>query len=87
MQPNLLAYIRVFEYVLVIIAAMFLIKKTPNCVICVANVLIAAFLCYNAIQYINGVPNSPSFQWAITIFVGLWALAHIIELSRGKNIQ
>jgi hypothetical protein len=83
-QEGFLAYVRVFEYILVIIASVFLGIVKKRSYIYYGNLLVAAFLCFNAIQYIYGVPNSPAFQITATIFIGLWALSHMLELLR-KN--
>lgn len=79
--PGFLAYIRIFGYLLVIIAALFLINKKPNPIYCL-NIVIASLLCFNAIQFITGTPNTPTYQIAVTIFVGVWALAHVVELLK-----
>jgi len=48
------------------------------------NVVIASMLCFNAIQFIIGIPNAQAFQAIITILIGIWALAHVLELI-GRN--
>lgn len=76
------AYIRIFEYLLVIFLCFGLLARKPRCYVFAGNILMAGFLMLNAINYIIGAPNTFSFQIAITLFVGFWAGTHLVDLLR-----
>jgi hypothetical protein len=77
----LLAYIRIFLYLLVIMMGLLMVYKKRH-LLCLSNVLMAVLLMHNAIQYLYGTPNAYAFQITTTIVVGVWALAHVFELFR-----
>jgi len=79
---NLLAYIRIFEYLLIVFLCLGLLARKHRSFIYAGNILMSGFLMLNAINYVIGVPNSNSFQITITFFVGFWAVTHLLELLR-----
>jgi hypothetical protein len=79
---NFWAYIRIFEYLLVIFLCLGLLTRKPRSFIYAGNILMAGFLMINAINYVVGIPNTISFQISITFFVGFWAATHLLDLLK-----
>lgn len=82
MNHDFLAYLRIFEYLLVIMLSLGLLRRSPRSYIFVGNVMMAGFLMMNAINYILGMPNAYSYQLIITVIVGIWAVTHLLEFLR-----
>lgn len=80
-NSTFLAYLRLFEYLLVILAGLALVYKKKH-LLCISNVLVAIALLHNSINYLTGEPNSYAFQVMFTIVAGIWAVAHVFELLR-----
>jgi hypothetical protein len=81
-MENIWAYIRIFEYLLVIVLCFGLLARKPRCFVFAGNILMAGFLMLNAINYVIGAPNTFSFQIAITLFAGIWAVTHLLDLLK-----
>lgn len=82
MNDDLLAFIRVFTYLLIVILCLGLIANKPRRFVYAGNLLMAGFLMLNAINYIIGAPNTFSFQVTITLFVAVWAATHLLDLLK-----
>ena len=85
MAESIWAFLRIFEYLLVAIVCMALLRMNPNRYIYVGNILVSLFLMFNAINYVQGVPNTKTFQITFTFVVTLWAITHLAEFLRREK--
>jgi len=75
------AVLRIFEYLLVIVLALGLLR-VKHCYVFIGNIIIATFLMMNAINYVLGNPNTYAFQIVFAVVVGVWAATHVMQLLK-----